>query len=124
MIPRINQSSKIIRLLVVLACIVSVPLSAHVFQIPIAYLQLFGAGDPASMYIQSLYLPPVTSGPWAPAWSPNGQEIAFSMQGTLWRVPATGGAAVQITYMTSFFSNNKGPFKLACFFRINSEISR
>ena len=104
MIPRIKQSSKTIRLLVTLACVVSVPLSAHVFQIPIAYLQLFGAGDPGSMYIQSLYLPPVPSGPVDPRWSPNGQEIAFSMQGSLWRVPATGGEAVQITCGSSYDS--------------------
>ncbi len=93
-ISRIKQSSKTVRLLVGIVCTVSVSLSAHPVPIPTAYLHLSGA---RGMYIQSLYLPPVTSGPWAPAWSPNGQEIAFAMQGSLWKVPAQGGEATQIT---------------------------
>lgn len=49
------------------------------------------------IWIETIYLPPVTTGPWAPAWSPDAREIVFSMQGSLWKVPAGGGEAVQVT---------------------------
>lgn len=32
-----------------------------------------------------------------PSWSPDGRQLVFSLFGSLWRVPAQGGAAVQIT---------------------------
>ena len=53
--------------------------------------------DGAGLYMEGMYLPPVTTGPWTPAWSPDGREILFSMQGSLWRIPSTGGTATQIT---------------------------
>ena len=42
--------------------------------------------------MESMYLPPVTTGPWAPAWTPDGQWIVVAMRGSLWRVPADGEA--------------------------------
>lgn len=33
-----------------------------------------------------------------PCWSPDGNWIAFSMYGDLWKVPATGGRAARLTY--------------------------
>ncbi len=42
-------------------------------------------------------LPPVTSGPMDPEWSPDGRWIAFSMRGDIWKVPANGGEAVALT---------------------------
>jgi Tol biopolymer transport system component len=42
-------------------------------------------------------LPAVSTGPLAPAWSPDGQWIAFSMRGDIWKIPARGGQAVAIT---------------------------
>jgi hypothetical protein len=41
--------------------------------------------------------PEVTSGPAEPTWSPDGQWIAFSMQGDIWKVPAAGGEAIALT---------------------------
>jgi len=71
-------------------------------QIPTAYpiatphpdKQLQAAGQ---MYLESMYLPSVTRGPWSPTWSPDGHEIAISMHGSIWKVPAGGGEAVQLT---------------------------
>ena len=42
-------------------------------------------------------LPPVSTGPMSPAWSPDGRWLAFAMAGDIWRVPATGGSAEQLT---------------------------
>lgn len=42
-------------------------------------------------------LPPVSTGPMSPAWSPDGNWIAFAMAGDIWRIPAGGGAAEQLT---------------------------
>ena len=43
-------------------------------------------------------LPPVTTGPMSPTWSPDGRWIAFAMAGDIWRVAADGGAAEQLTH--------------------------
>ncbi|HZR33063.1 MAG TPA: CehA/McbA family metallohydrolase [Terriglobales bacterium] len=71
-------------------------------QIPTAYpiatpnpdKQLQAAGQ---MYMEGLYLPSVTRGPWNPTWSPSGEEIAFGMHGSIWKVSAQGGDAIQVT---------------------------
>src|ERR687894_311879 len=40
---------------------------------------------PHSYYWREMYVPQVTSGPSAVTWSPNGRELIYSMQGSLWR---------------------------------------
>lgn len=42
-------------------------------------------------------LPAVSTGPMSPDWSPDGRWIAFAMAGDIWRVPAGGGRAEQLT---------------------------
>jgi TolB protein len=65
-------------------------------QIPTAYKSASGSSA-GQMYLESMYLPSVTRGPWSPSWSPGGHEIAFAMHGSLWKVPIEGGEAEQIT---------------------------
>jgi hypothetical protein len=40
---------------------------------------------PHPYYFREMYLPQATSGPNALTWSPDGSELIYSMQGTLWR---------------------------------------
>ena len=52
---------------------------------------------PHSYYYREMYLPQVTSGPSAAAWSPDGTELVYAMQGTLWRQRIGSTEAVQLT---------------------------
>lgn len=60
-----------------------------------------GHSDPSryghSDRIERHMLPAVSTGPMAPAWSPDGRWIAFSMRGDIWKVPAQGGTAIALT---------------------------
>ena len=40
---------------------------------------------PHAYYYREMYLPQATSGPGAMTWSPDGEELVYSMQGSLWR---------------------------------------
>lgn len=42
-------------------------------------------------------LPPVSTGPMDPDWSPDGSHIAFAMRGDIWMIPAKGGTATALT---------------------------
>lgn len=52
---------------------------------------------PHNYYYREMYLPQVTSGPSALTWSPDGTEVIYSMQGTLWRQRVGSDEATQIT---------------------------
>jgi Tol biopolymer transport system component len=52
---------------------------------------------PHSYYWREMYVPQVTSGPSAVAWSPVGSEVVYSMQGSLWRQQLGTTEAVQLT---------------------------
>ena len=52
---------------------------------------------PHHYYYREMYLPQAASGPSAPAWSPDGRELAVSIEGALYRVDPATGAARQLT---------------------------
>ncbi len=53
--------------------------------------------EPHPYYYREMYLPQVTSGPSAAAWSPDGTELVYAMQGTLWRQRLGSDEATQLT---------------------------
>jgi TolB protein len=52
---------------------------------------------PHPYYFREMYLPQLTSGPSSVAWSPDGQELVFSMAGSLWRQRVDADEAVELT---------------------------
>ncbi len=52
---------------------------------------------PHNYYWREMYVPQVTSGPNAAAWSPDGTELVYAMQGSLWRQRLGNDTARQIT---------------------------
>ena len=52
---------------------------------------------PHAYYFREMLLPQVTSGPGAAAWSPDGREVVYAMQGSLWRQRVGSDSARQLT---------------------------
>jgi Tol biopolymer transport system component len=52
---------------------------------------------PHDYYFREMYLPQVSSGPQTPAWSPDGQQLVYSMQGSLWQQSLDSKTAIQLT---------------------------
>ena len=78
-----------------LLCAVLIPLSAQALGPRKPVLPQIDL--PHSYYYRELYLPQMTSGPAAAAWSPDGQWLVYAMQGSLWRQRADGAVAEQLT---------------------------
>ncbi len=53
---------------------------------------------PHSYYWREMYLPQVTSGPSAAAFSPDGAQVVYSMAGSLWRQSIGTDDAEELTY--------------------------
>src|SRR6185295_6419786 len=54
-------------------------------------------GVPHAYYWREMYVPQVTSGPSAVTWSPDGMDLIYSMQGSLWRQRIGSRVAQQLT---------------------------
>jgi TolB protein len=57
---------------------------------------------PHSYYYREMYLPQLTSGPSSVTWSPDGRELIYSMQGSLWRQRVGSREARQLTADSSY----------------------
>jgi TolB protein len=57
-------------------------------------------------YLHNYLIPPAPSGtPFAPAPSPDGEQVAFSLHGSLWIVPIAGGVAREIVDGPKYYSS-------------------
>lgn len=70
-------------------------------QVPVAY-PAAGNGGPGGEYMQNYYLPTPSSAPDCPAWSPSGKEIAFSMQGSIWKIHVGESTAYELTSASTY----------------------
>lgn len=52
---------------------------------------------PHDYYFREMYLPQLTTGPSAVTWSPDGEEVVYSMGGYLWKQKVSESTATQIT---------------------------
>ncbi len=52
---------------------------------------------PHNYYFREMYLPQLTSGPSSLAWSPDGETLVYSMQGSLWVQATDSATARQLT---------------------------
>src|ERR1035441_7324994 len=52
---------------------------------------------PHSYYYREMYLPQLTTGPSAAAWSPDSRRLVYSMAGSLWRQELGSTKAEQLT---------------------------
>ena len=52
---------------------------------------------PQSYYYREMYLPQLTTGPSAVAWSPDSRTLIYSMAGSLWRQDVGSTTAEQLT---------------------------
>jgi hypothetical protein len=59
----------------------------------------------ATGYMYSYYVPQTASTPWRPCWSPNGEEIAFSMSGSIWKMRPGDTAAYELTANRTYDSS-------------------
>src|SRR6266550_3840289 len=80
-------------LVLVAACSTAAPGSVPGQREPV----LKQVGVPHAYYWREMYVPQVTSGPSAVTWSPDGTELIYSMQGSLWRQRIGSRVAQQLT---------------------------
>src|ERR1700737_1569988 len=69
---------------------------------------------PHPYYFREMYLPQLTTGPSAAAWSPDSRSLVYSMAGSLWRQELGSTKAEQLTagpgydYQPAWSSEQRG----------------
>ena len=68
--------------------------------------QAYPAAKTGGNYMHNFYLPPPspTSPRW-PSWSPDGQSLAFSMHGSIWRMTLSESTAIELTNNVTYDSS-------------------
>jgi TolB protein len=89
--PRVPIPTKLLRALALLSCIGS----TLVFAARLPVLRQIDLPHP--YYFREMYLPQLTSGPSSVTWSPDSQEVIYSMAGSLWRQRLGTDTAQQLT---------------------------
>jgi hypothetical protein len=75
------------------ACLVLAGAPVHAQRAPV----LRQVKTPHPYYFREMLIPQMTTGPSGAAWSPDGRELIYSMQGSLWRQPIDAVEARQLT---------------------------
>ncbi len=69
-------------------------------------LVLYPNAKTGGNYMFNYYFPPVgTSTPWWPSWSPDGRWLAFSMQGSLWKIRVDDSVAYEMASGKEYLSS-------------------
>ena len=85
---------------VTLTLLVILTLSATVFG------QVYPNARTGGNYMQNFYFPPAgSSTPWWPSWSPDGEWIAFAMDGSIWKIQPGDSTAYEIAYAEDYLSS-------------------
>lgn len=67
--------------------------------------RMYPAARHGGNYMHNYYIPPAPSAtPWAPTWSPDGEWIAFSMHGSIWKLAPDTEIAYELTYNERYHS--------------------
>ena len=68
--------------------------------------QVYPRARTGGNYMYNFYFPPAgSSTPWWPSWSPDGQWIAFGMDGSIWRVRVGESTAHEMAYSDQYLSS-------------------
>ncbi|MFQ5792370.1 MAG: hypothetical protein ACE5JI_18025, partial [Acidobacteriota bacterium] len=65
----------------------------------------YPAAKTGGNYMHNFYLPPPSSYPWWPSWSPDGKTLAFSMHGSIWRIRLGEDVAHELTASSTYDSS-------------------
>jgi TolB protein len=73
---------------------------------PISNLRdAYPAARTGGSYMHNYYLPPVSSTPWRPSFAPDGEWIAFSMAGSIWKIRRGEDTAYELTANPTYDSS-------------------
>jgi len=70
------------------------------------HAQVYPNARTGGNYMHNYYFPPAgSSTPWWPSWSPDGQWIAFAMDGSIWKARVGESVAYEVIYAKEYLSS-------------------